>query len=220
MGIDIEAGGRNKKKSRTAPKSENVYLKLLVKLYRFLVRRTDSEANKTILKRLFMSKTNRPPLSLSKLAKYSTPAFLMGQYVLATPHSSLRFDQPTRGLSFDPTGASYVLNRVGYDFEQIPAKKYASTIAKILALTGFEADAYDMVSTGLATHFVENLHNIFVLETALAVRYCPIKIKDYCPNPHDLKANGSKKNMPISNQVESFQKIYPIDAFEIWTFIM
>mmetsp|Transcript_7130 Transcript_7130/g.32202 ORF Transcript_7130/g.32202 Transcript_7130/m.32202 type:complete len:185 (-) Transcript_7130:111-665(-) len=73
MGIDIEAGGRNKKKSRTAPKSENVYLKLLVKLYRFLVRRTDSEANKTILKRLFMSKTNRPPLSLSKLAKYSTP---------------------------------------------------------------------------------------------------------------------------------------------------
>ena len=95
-------------------------------------------------------------------------AFLMGQYVLATPHSSLRFDQPTRGLSFDPTGASYVLNRVGYDFEQIPAKKYASTIAKILALTGFEADANDMVSTGLATHFVENLHNIFVLETALA----------------------------------------------------
>ena len=73
QGIDIEAGGRNKKKSRTAPKSENVYLKLLVKLYRFLVRRTDSEANKTILKRLFMSKTNRPPLSLSKLAKYSTP---------------------------------------------------------------------------------------------------------------------------------------------------
>ena len=50
-----------------------MYLKLLVKLYRFLVRRTDSEANKTILKRLFMSKTNRPPLSLSKLAKYSTP---------------------------------------------------------------------------------------------------------------------------------------------------
>lgn len=147
-------------------------------------------------------------------------AFLMGQYVLATPHSSLRFDQPTRGLSFDPTGASYVLNRVGYDFEQIPAKKYASTIAKILALTGFEADAYDMVSTGLATHFVENLHNIYVLETALAVRYCPIKIKDYCPNPHDLKANGSKKNMPISNQVESFQKIYPINAFEIWPFII
>merc|ERR1712137_1458431 len=70
MGIDIEAGGRNKKKCRSAPKSENVYLKLLVKIYRFLDRRTDSSFNKIILKRLFMSKTNRPPLSLSKLAKF------------------------------------------------------------------------------------------------------------------------------------------------------
>ena len=43
-----------------------MYLKLLVKLYRFLARRTDSDFNKTVLKRLFMSKINRPPLSLSK----------------------------------------------------------------------------------------------------------------------------------------------------------
>jgi len=70
MGIDLEAGGRNKKVRRTAPKSENVYLKLLVKLYGFLVRRTDSNFNKVVLKRLFMSKTNRPPLSLSRLQKY------------------------------------------------------------------------------------------------------------------------------------------------------
>ncbi|MFX4369962.1 hypothetical protein ABTA37_19730, partial [Acinetobacter baumannii] len=39
-------------------------------LYSFLVRRTDSKFNKVILKRLFMSKTKRPPLSLSKLAKF------------------------------------------------------------------------------------------------------------------------------------------------------
>jgi hypothetical protein len=32
QGIDLEAGGRNKCKHRTAPKSENVYLKLLVKV--------------------------------------------------------------------------------------------------------------------------------------------------------------------------------------------
>jgi len=67
MAIDLIAGGRNKKTSRTAPKSDNVYLKLLVKLYKFLVRRTDSKFNKVILKRLFMSKTNKPPLSLSKV---------------------------------------------------------------------------------------------------------------------------------------------------------
>ena len=47
-----------------------MYLKLLVKLYRFLARRTDSDFNKTVLKRLFMSKINRPPLSLSKLTKF------------------------------------------------------------------------------------------------------------------------------------------------------
>merc|ERR1711981_739167 len=70
MAIDLIAGGRNKKKSRTAPKSDNVYLKLLVKLYKFLARRTDSKFNKVVLKRLFMSKTNKPPLSLSKLAKF------------------------------------------------------------------------------------------------------------------------------------------------------
>lgn len=34
------------------------------------MRRTESDFNKTVLKRLFMSKANRPPLSLSKLAKF------------------------------------------------------------------------------------------------------------------------------------------------------
>ncbi|PKS07450.1 hypothetical protein jhhlp_006054 [Lomentospora prolificans] len=53
---------------RTAPKSDNVYLKLLVKLYRFLVRRTDSSFNKVVLRRLFMSRINRPPVSLSRIA--------------------------------------------------------------------------------------------------------------------------------------------------------
>lgn len=32
MGIDLVAGGRNKKTKRTAPKSDDVYLKLLVKV--------------------------------------------------------------------------------------------------------------------------------------------------------------------------------------------
>ncbi|KAF5838199.1 hypothetical protein DUNSADRAFT_3248 [Dunaliella salina] len=96
MGVDLVAGGRSKKTQRTAPKSDNVYLKLLVKqsslqlacaycsalmrspskththsqLYQFLVRRTESNFNKVVLKRLFLSRTNRAPLSLSKLAKF------------------------------------------------------------------------------------------------------------------------------------------------------
>merc|ERR1712164_42026 len=69
MGIDIKAGGRVKISKRTSPKSENVYIRLLVKLYRFMARRVESNFNKVILKRLFMSKMNRPPISISKLAK-------------------------------------------------------------------------------------------------------------------------------------------------------
>lgn len=66
QGVDIE---RHHVKSgrRSAPKSEDPYLLLLVKLYRFLARRTDSRFNKTILRRLFMSKINRPPVSVSRV---------------------------------------------------------------------------------------------------------------------------------------------------------
>ncbi|ONK78696.1 uncharacterized protein A4U43_C02F21480 [Asparagus officinalis] len=70
MGIDLVAGGRSKKTKRTAPKSDDPYLKLLVKLYKFLVRRTGSSFNAVILKRLFMSKTNKPPISLKRLATF------------------------------------------------------------------------------------------------------------------------------------------------------
>merc|ERR1719218_16865 len=70
MGIDLKAGGPVKNTNRRAERSENVYIKLLVKLYRFLARRTNSQFNATVLKRLFMSKVNRPPLSISRLARY------------------------------------------------------------------------------------------------------------------------------------------------------
>ena len=42
----------------------------VAQLYRFLARRTDSKFNETVLKRLFMSKRNRPPMSLAKLMKF------------------------------------------------------------------------------------------------------------------------------------------------------
>ncbi|TQD84584.1 hypothetical protein C1H46_029874 [Malus baccata] len=45
---------------------------LCFQLYRFLVRRTGSKFNAVILKRLFMSKVNKAPLSLSRLIKYMT----------------------------------------------------------------------------------------------------------------------------------------------------
>ncbi|XP_063109113.1 large ribosomal subunit protein eL18 isoform X1 [Cavia porcellus] len=41
----------------------------LSQLYRFLARRTNSTFNQVVLKRLFMSRTNRPPLSLSRMIR-------------------------------------------------------------------------------------------------------------------------------------------------------
>ncbi|TQS34960.1 hypothetical protein Golomagni_04637 [Golovinomyces magnicellulatus] len=67
MGIDLNAH-HVRNTHRKAPKSDNVYLKLLVKLYRFLARRTESAFNKVVLRRLFMSRINRPPVSISRIA--------------------------------------------------------------------------------------------------------------------------------------------------------
>ncbi|KAF2546170.1 hypothetical protein F2Q70_00023944 [Brassica cretica] len=60
MGVDLIAGGKSKR-----PKGQ-----LLI--YRFLVRRTQSKFNAVILKRLFMSKVNKAPLSLSRLVEFMT----------------------------------------------------------------------------------------------------------------------------------------------------
>jgi len=66
MGIDLDkhhvSNGHRK-----APHSDNPYRKLLHKLYAFLARRTDSNFNQTVLRRLRMSRINAPPISLSKI---------------------------------------------------------------------------------------------------------------------------------------------------------
>merc|ERR1711997_644033 len=68
MGIDLDHRN-DKKKQRKEPASQDPYIRLLVKLYRSLARRTTSTFNKVILKRLFMSKTNRPPVSLARIVR-------------------------------------------------------------------------------------------------------------------------------------------------------
>merc|ERR1712098_380084 len=60
---------KDRKVLRRSAKSEDIYVKLLVKLYRFLARRTDAGFNKVVLKRLFMSRTNRPPMSIARLIR-------------------------------------------------------------------------------------------------------------------------------------------------------
>merc|ERR1712113_1042911 len=68
MGVDLKHKG-DRKVRRTEPKSQDIYLRLLVKLYRFLARRSEAKFNKIILRRLFMSKINRPPLSIARLVR-------------------------------------------------------------------------------------------------------------------------------------------------------
>merc|ERR1712110_507075 len=60
MGIDLVKRGRFK----------NLYQHLLIKLFTFLSRRTDSKFCATVLRRLIASRTNRPPVSLSRLIKH------------------------------------------------------------------------------------------------------------------------------------------------------
>lgn len=74
MGIDLKAGGRRTghKSSMKVIKTANPYTRLLIKLYKFLARRTDSNFCATVVKRLHMSKVNQPPISLNRLAKYMT----------------------------------------------------------------------------------------------------------------------------------------------------
>ena len=71
MAIDLVKCGRVKLRKNRKLKAKNVYHRLLVKLYKFLARRTTSRFNKCVLKRLLNSRVNRTPVSLSKLAKYS-----------------------------------------------------------------------------------------------------------------------------------------------------
>ena len=68
MGIDL-LHKHKKRPGRRAQKSKDVYLGMLVKLYRFLARRTNAKFNKIVLKRLITSRSNKRPVSISRCVK-------------------------------------------------------------------------------------------------------------------------------------------------------
>jgi len=59
-----------KNKNKKCTKSKNLYQHLLIKLFTFLSRRTDSNFCKTVLRRLIASRTMRPPVSMSRMIKH------------------------------------------------------------------------------------------------------------------------------------------------------
>mmetsp|Transcript_280 Transcript_280/g.380 ORF Transcript_280/g.380 Transcript_280/m.380 type:complete len:174 (+) Transcript_280:63-584(+) len=124
MGIDLRYKHR-KSGNRTAPRSENVYLRLLVKLYRFLARRTGSPFNRVVLKRLYMSKTNRPPLSLKRViraleGKQGKVAVVVGtvtddERVLSVPKitvAALKFTESARARILAAGGQTLTLDQL------------------------------------------------------------------------------------------------------------
>ncbi|XP_037693710.1 ribosomal protein L18-like [Choloepus didactylus] len=60
---------KDRKVRRREPKSQDIRLRPLVKLYKFLARRTNSTFNQVVLKRLFLTRYNRPPLSLFRMIR-------------------------------------------------------------------------------------------------------------------------------------------------------
>jgi enoyl-CoA hydratase/carnithine racemase len=121
-----------------------------------------------------VSTLNKSEEYVSKIPFISVPhglitdggyAVAMGSYVLATSESRFRIMNPMRGLSLDPIGLSYILPRLGWEFQQ-PSASYP--VGSILALTGYEADASDMIETGLATHFMDSVGKLGSVERALS----------------------------------------------------
>merc|ERR1719506_1401899 len=70
MGIDLVKRGRIKNSNKKNTRSTNLYVHLLIKLFRFMSRRTDSGTWAVILRRLVASRVNKPPVSLSKIIKH------------------------------------------------------------------------------------------------------------------------------------------------------
>ena len=149
MGIDLKAGGRVPNRNKKETKSTNLYLHLLLRLYKFLDRRTDSKFCKTVLRRLAQSKMAKAPMSISRVAlnlkdKGDKIAVLVGTVtndnrlfeVPAMKVCALRFTETARAritnaggqcITFDelaliaPTGTNTILLRGPKDRE---AKKH------------------------------------------------------------------------------------------------
>lgn len=69
MGIDI-SHKHDRKVRRTAPVSEDPYIRLLGKLYKYLAKRTNSKFDAIVQKRLYMSKNNRAPMSIARITRF------------------------------------------------------------------------------------------------------------------------------------------------------
>jgi enoyl-CoA hydratase/carnithine racemase len=147
-------------------------------------------------------------------------ALCMSSYVIATNESTYRIMNPSRGLSLDPIGLSYTLPRMGREFRQ-PAADYKGC-GIIMGCMGFEADASDMVETGLATNFVETPTALGLFEKTLSEikpwsRQTITKIpKRFHGEPDPQKDHNAEfRNVAVADAVHSFTS-YRADGTDMW----
>ena len=141
-------------------------------------------------------------------------------YVLATRETSFAIRHPRAGLALDPVGLSYVLPRLGREFDQ-PAAKFAGC-GMILGLMGYQADAEDMLETGLATHYIESPAALGTLEHALseirpwnqqALLKLPVR---YHGDPEPMKDhNAEYRNTAVAHAIHCFTD-YRADGTDMW----
>ena len=151
----------------------------------------------------------------------SGAVFLYASHVLATEESSFRILNPSRGLTLDPIGLSFLLPRLGREFDQ-PAARFPGC-SLILALMGYEASAADMMETGLATNFMESYQGMIGLEEALtemspwnqqALTKKPTRYYNDPEPTHDH--NADFRNVAVADLVHSLSA-YRADGADFWT---
>jgi hypothetical protein len=123
-------------------------------------------------------------------------------------------------LSLDPVGMSYLLPRLGMEFNQ-PVAKYRGC-GMILALMGYEADHNDMLETGLATNYMETPVALGLLEHTLSEipPWCqqgllknPMRF--YGDPPVMTDHNAAFRNVAVADAVNCFSSARA-DGTDVW----
>jgi enoyl-CoA hydratase/carnithine racemase len=149
-------------------------------------------------------------------------AFFLASYVMATNETCFRILNPSRGLSLDPVGLSFVLPRLGQEFQQLSANYQGCGM--ILGLMGYEADHEDLLETGLATNYMETPAALGLLEQTLAelrpwnqqgLLKEPIRLHGEDPPVHDH--NASLRNIQVADTISCFSS-GRADRRDVWGF--
>ena len=149
-------------------------------------------------------------------------AFLLASYVLTTRQSCMSILNPSRGLSFDPVGLSYILPRLGTEFDQAAAQ-FPGSCGLILGLMGYKANCDDMIETGLATNAMESPAGLGMLEDTLSQlkpwnQQGLIKepIRNYGDVIPPIDHNAQFRNVQVADTIHCLTD-YRADGKEIWS---